>query len=57
MVLGLLNTPHMLSQSCELRATKMEMQYDFGLIQGCMIKTDAGKWILLENYRIVKNND
>ena len=54
-VLGILNIPHMIGKSCELNAIKMEMQYDYGFIQGCMIKTDVGKWIPLANYRIVNN--
>lgn len=27
---------------CEAKATKQNLEYDYGLLQGCMVKTDKG---------------
>jgi len=37
------------SEQCEARAVSFE-QYDWGIIQGCMVKHN-GKWLPLDNIR------
>lgn len=36
--------------SCSSKAEKMELPYDYGLIQGCMVKAPRG-WIPIEGVR------
>ena len=38
---------------CESKATKMGVNHEFKIGQGCMIEYAPGKWIDIEKYRIV----
>ena len=40
-------------EQCEQLATQQELEWDFGVIKGCLVKKE-GKWIDYEKYRIVK---
>ena len=31
-----------LKAECEAKATKQNLEYDYGIFQGCMVKTDIG---------------
>lgn len=39
--------------SCANTATAMGMRYNFAMMQGCMIEYAPGKWVPLDNYRVV----
>lgn len=38
--------------ACESKAKKMGVNYDWGLIQGCMVEVKQGQWVTLNNYRV-----
>ena len=38
---------------CSIKAEKQGLEYDFGLIQGCMVKID-GKWVDYDRFRIME---
>lgn len=41
------------SEQCESQWGKSGMTYEYGLIQGCMIKRNDGTWIPAKSYREV----
>ena len=40
------------SHSCEAKAERLGLEYDYRLFQGCFVK-DNGKWIAYKNYRVL----
>ena len=43
-----------LEKSCEQKATKQELEYDWGILQGCMVKgiETNNKWVDYDRLRI-----
>lgn len=41
--------------SCMKKATKQEMEWSYGPIQGCMVKQENGKWIDYDRLRYTDN--
>lgn len=39
---------------CKTKAKIQNMQYSWGIIQGCMVKEKNGKWIDYERYRVME---
>lgn len=37
---------------CEAKAKRMGLRYEYGLLEGCMVKVD-NRWIPLDSYRVV----
>lgn len=37
--------------TCEAKARAMGKNHEWGLLQGCMIEVEKGRWVPLENYR------
>lgn len=53
-IIGLILVPityHVEKNICEAKATEMNVEYQFGLWKGCLIKID-GNWISIDNYRV-----
>lgn len=41
--------------TCMKKATKQEMEWSYGPIQGCMVKQENGKWIDYDRLRYTEN--
>lgn len=39
--------------TCSAKADRMDIDSDYGPIQGCMVEARPGKWVPLERYRVV----
>jgi len=39
---------------CKSKVEKMNMHGSWGAIQGCMVEHTPGKWIPIDNYRVVE---
>lgn len=38
---------------CAAQADLMKVDYQFGVVVGCMVKTKSGEFVPLKNYRVV----
>ena len=55
-VLFMLSLPFISSGlSCMSKATKQEMEWSYGPIQGCMVKQENGKWIDYDRLRYMED--
>lgn len=43
------------SSQCKARAEMQQLQYSYGVIQGCMVREKGGKWIDYDRYRIMED--
>ena len=41
--------------TCMKKATKQEMEWSYGPIQGCMVKQENGKWIDYDRLRYMED--
>jgi len=41
------------SITCSNKAGIMGMRHNYGMLQGCMIEHQPGKWVPLKNYRVL----
>ena len=39
---------------CSTKAKAQGLEYDWGLIQGCMVREEGGKWIDYDRWRILE---
>jgi hypothetical protein len=41
------------SCSCKMKSKAMGLNYDFGMIQGCIVETKDGQKVDIKNYRVI----
>lgn len=39
---------------CEKQSALMHTDHDYGLWTGCLVRSDDGRWVPLENYRVTR---
>lgn len=40
---------------CKSKAEMQQLEYSYGIIQGCMVREKGGKWIDYDRYRIMED--
>lgn len=40
---------------CKAKADMQQLQYSYGVMQGCMVREKGGKWIDYDRYRIMED--